>query len=932
MQNVLAFLEVSTFLNARHYVVLGGRQGPVHPHAWRLQAEVAIPLEMLGDDGVGIGYAEMEQMLRRALAPYEGTLLNEVSPFDRFQPSTENIARVLFDTIAQEAAAARGQLVALSLWESPSKGVTLRRATPPADLRADDPGPQLLRVAPNLFATETGLPPVAAAEATPAPPAPAETTSEPALAPLWTPRLIPVALALALVAALGLRTAVVEQIPQWPPTTNDPIWWTVATALGAVGWLGLRPLLGAWGAALAGVAWSVLPLAWNALMGRDLAAATALAVAPWLLAVFRQALLTGGSPVSSAALLLLIAGTAALNLPAAALYSLILLGWVLARRNQPGAGALLMTLAPAALAALLAAWPTLVDDPLFAPNSTPLLTANWLLGPGRSGPAPAGWVAAVPLAGAAMAAVRWRRLSPWTRDVAVLALTGGLLALPPLSGIWWAGEWLGRLLFAGHLLPLAAAAGLIAATAALQDWGPRWVVYLPALGLLLASGMQGPLLEAPRLAALPGPGPAGGRTALVGAGFPGGSVALAAADQPARLAPGDGKVVPGGRATLGAVSRAWDQGHYSYLTDRLLELGVTDILVPSVAAAGQLGQVGAAAGYTTRTRAGEWTWLSRTPGPAATLATYPAMAIGPGAGDWALVFPAMAVGESPDLADYTLGELTRYRTVILAGARWQSAGSAETLVRQLAGSNVNVLVDMTRMPGGLLSRRPEFLGVGGTPVPAANGSAPVLVNGGAEVRVEAALRTIPTFYALRGVDQEVLRYRDLGPGAAAVGVRKLPEGPIWLLGAPLAAYAADGKDPAATQVLAQLTGLTPGAPPARRLVSVRRLPGDDRVTQLLVDVPADVQAAEELVLPVGARPGLAAEVDGLKVPWASRHGLVRIPAVPGVHAVRLATVAPPWWASAAEFALTLMAAASWVWVTLRPFLAPQRPTTKARAL
>lgn len=751
MQDVMAFLEVSTFLNARHYVVLGGRQGPVHPHAWRLQAEVAIALERLGDEGVGIGYAEMEQMLRRVLAPFEGTLLNDVAPFDRFQPSTENMARVLFDLVAREAAAAGVHLVALSLWESPNKGVTLRR-TPFADVAplaaaASLVAASLVAAAPGAAAMP-GLAAPAAASPGPAPPG-----------ALVRPLARFLALFLALVALVGLRLVLTGL-----PAAGVPFGRVAATAAGAAGWLGLVPLLGARAAAVASLAWALLPPAWNALASPDPAGVAAVAAAPWLLV-----LLTGGGAGRPAGVRLLLAAGAAL------------------------------AAAAAALAALLGTWPHVLDNPLLAPDAVPLPDAGWLLGPGWAGPAPAGWLPLVPLLGGGVALWRWRWLSPPARDLGLLALGGGVL------GLWLAPA---------YLLPLAAAAGLAAATAAFRGGaagGPGWRTALPALAVLAAGALPGPWWVTPPLTALPAGGPAGERLALLGAGPGERAVALLTAGAAAPLAPGDGQVVPGGRAALATLSRAWAEGRYAFLADRLLELGVTDLLAPAAAVAGEAGHALAAAGYGRQTPAGDWTWLSRDPDPRAALTTYPALAIGPGAPGWALVYPAVAAGASPDLEDYPLEELARHRTVILTGARWRQPGFAAARVQQLVAAGVQVLVDPTHPPSGPLSHGTDF------------------------------------------------------PGAIL-----------------------------ATPGQADLPGLVPGAPPPRRLLPLHRLPAGPGETRLLVEVPAGVDEAAELVLPVGARPGLAADVDGLRVPRASRHGLVRLPAVPGAHIVRLVAARALW--------------------------------------
>lgn len=79
-------LRLTGFLNANHYAVFNGKRGQTHSHSWQLQLEVEIPV---GGKEL-VRFEDLERILIQALKPYQRTVLNELDPFDKYQPFTEN--------------------------------------------------------------------------------------------------------------------------------------------------------------------------------------------------------------------------------------------------------------------------------------------------------------------------------------------------------------------------------------------------------------------------------------------------------------------------------------------------------------------------------------------------------------------------------------------------------------------------------------------------------------------------------------------------------------------------------------------------------------------------------------------------------------------------------------------------------------------------
>ena len=66
----------------------------LHGHNWRV--ELYVECSALDELGLGIDYKVMKQELKKALAPWDHYNLNDIPPFDTINPSSENVAIVLY--------------------------------------------------------------------------------------------------------------------------------------------------------------------------------------------------------------------------------------------------------------------------------------------------------------------------------------------------------------------------------------------------------------------------------------------------------------------------------------------------------------------------------------------------------------------------------------------------------------------------------------------------------------------------------------------------------------------------------------------------------------------------------------------------------------------------------------------------------------------
>ncbi|MBN1844890.1 MAG: 6-carboxytetrahydropterin synthase [Sedimentisphaerales bacterium] len=110
---------------AGHYL-----QGPdhaerLHVHSWRLRA--VVEAERLDEDGLVMDFDRLEEHLRRIVAPLEqARSLNDLDAFAGRNPSTERLARHVFDQLSREIDEPL-RLREVTVWERPGCSGQYRR-------------------------------------------------------------------------------------------------------------------------------------------------------------------------------------------------------------------------------------------------------------------------------------------------------------------------------------------------------------------------------------------------------------------------------------------------------------------------------------------------------------------------------------------------------------------------------------------------------------------------------------------------------------------------------------------------------------------------------------------------------------------------------------------------------------------------------------
>ena len=110
----------SEFSAAHHLVDYPGACKRVHGHNWKVRVTFSAP--ELNDLGMVVDLMELEKLLDECVKPLDHRVINEVPPFDRLNPTSENIARHIYQQLQPKLPAIH--LESVQLFETDDFSVT----------------------------------------------------------------------------------------------------------------------------------------------------------------------------------------------------------------------------------------------------------------------------------------------------------------------------------------------------------------------------------------------------------------------------------------------------------------------------------------------------------------------------------------------------------------------------------------------------------------------------------------------------------------------------------------------------------------------------------------------------------------------------------------------------------------------------------------
>jgi len=114
-------ISVEGHFDAAHYLRdYGGKCENLHGH--RFKVIVSLNAAKLNKIGLAYDFTELKRHLAEVLARFDHTSLNEVPPFDKINPSSENIAVTIYDELKGRFSGGV-TLSTVEVWESPESRV-----------------------------------------------------------------------------------------------------------------------------------------------------------------------------------------------------------------------------------------------------------------------------------------------------------------------------------------------------------------------------------------------------------------------------------------------------------------------------------------------------------------------------------------------------------------------------------------------------------------------------------------------------------------------------------------------------------------------------------------------------------------------------------------------------------------------------------------
>ncbi|MBM4327794.1 MAG: 6-carboxytetrahydropterin synthase QueD [Deltaproteobacteria bacterium] len=110
-------VEVTAGFSAAHRLRdYKGKCEKLHGHNYRVM--IVARTNELSPGGMVIDFVELKKVAGATLERLDHSFLNDLEPFDRIEPSAENIAAFLFQEIARGLGDRGGLLHSVSVWES----------------------------------------------------------------------------------------------------------------------------------------------------------------------------------------------------------------------------------------------------------------------------------------------------------------------------------------------------------------------------------------------------------------------------------------------------------------------------------------------------------------------------------------------------------------------------------------------------------------------------------------------------------------------------------------------------------------------------------------------------------------------------------------------------------------------------------------------
>ena len=106
----------TSFAVAHNLINYQGDCENLHGHNWRV--EVTVAAQKLDDAGLGIDFKILKKQTNQLLDELDHKYLNDLEPFKKDSPSSENISRYLFERLSDSLNSDNVTVERVNVWES----------------------------------------------------------------------------------------------------------------------------------------------------------------------------------------------------------------------------------------------------------------------------------------------------------------------------------------------------------------------------------------------------------------------------------------------------------------------------------------------------------------------------------------------------------------------------------------------------------------------------------------------------------------------------------------------------------------------------------------------------------------------------------------------------------------------------------------------
>lgn len=117
MYEIKIYSDFSAAHNLRNY---RGKCENLHGHNWKIEAVFAY--ESLDKDGLAVDFKDAKKILKEVLGEFDHSYLNETGAFKNLNPTSENIAKLIYDNLKKKDI----HIYSVSVWENDKNCATYR--------------------------------------------------------------------------------------------------------------------------------------------------------------------------------------------------------------------------------------------------------------------------------------------------------------------------------------------------------------------------------------------------------------------------------------------------------------------------------------------------------------------------------------------------------------------------------------------------------------------------------------------------------------------------------------------------------------------------------------------------------------------------------------------------------------------------------------